>query len=638
MEKLRSILLVLSIWLFVQATPTNYFTICPSNKNLSLIVVNKTFTEPVSILPLRNKGKIAGLCISGKVMKQSDDYLVRVILKDNVGHKHCVLESYNMVNDSLSFTFTDYCEETAILDNIETDSLLIYVHNAALKLDNISTVGEMRPGNSKNSSMIEIKKAQVMDITNRINAYNRTNRKFWGAAETPLSLKRYEEKMKCLGLDDNESTEGFEYYCSGIFVSGPTSFAERDSYSLCVPLFDWCNRHGRNWVTGIRDQGNSGFCFAFTAVAAIESMLMLYYNSNDSVLLSADQAARCTYSNAYVTYHEGGYADDALEYAKNNGICDNESFPFVDTDTIPCRTNIISPNEIVKISDYSYHSHNNENAVKTRLIDNGPMTSGYLGHAMLLVGYGVVQVGDVIRVNNGIGNTSNNYTVMESDTDYVGKTYWKFKNSYGYNPYKTVDGYSYVIFNDLYYMRQPCSVYHPYCVINTSYNNVICEDKDGDGLYFWGLADKPDYCPDWVPDIPDGDDSNYAKGEMLLIPKGELMDLDPNGESAIIITGNVTYTTRQSQYRHIVIANGATLTVKNILNLFGRVTITVQSGAQLIIDGGVVTNTCINLAQGSQLIITNGGKLVMRTNTSFEAPLGAVVQIQQGEIIRSNDY
>ena len=67
-------------------------------------------------------------------------------------------------------------------------------------------------------------------------------------------------------------------------------------------------------------------------------------------------------------------------------------------------------------------------------------------------------------------------------------------------------------------------------------------------------------------------------------------------------------------------------------------TVTVQSGGRLIIDGGVVTNVAINLAQGSQLKITNGGKLVMRTNTSFEAPIGAVVEAEHGEIIRSNDF
>ena len=644
MKSLRYLPIVFVALLCMQTSATNYFTIYSSERNLTQIEVNETYTESTTISPFRNTGNIVGLCISGRVMKHSDDYLVRVILTDKTGHKYCILESYNMINDSLSFSFNNYCEETALLNNIETDSIIIIVHNARLKLDNISFVSETRPGTSQNyvtpAKIAEIKKAQVIDITNRINAYNIAHRMFWGAGETPLALKSYEEKMKHLGLDDNRSTEGFEYYCNGIFVAGSNSLSNNNRSSSCVSHFDWCNRHGRNWITGIRNQGNSNFCFAFSSIAAIESMLMLYYNSSDSVILSSDQAARCTYSDANNTYHHGGHESDVFEYAKNNGVCDAEAFPFVDSDSIPCLRNTITPNEIVKITDYGECLHYTEDLVKEKLIKKGPLASGYVGHGMLLVGYGVIQVGDVICVNHGFGNISTNYTVQQSDTFYIGKTYWKFKNSYGYNPDYTVDGYTYIIFEFLeYFMSTSYYVTHPYCVTNTSFNKFTCEDRDGDGYYFWGLENnKPDSCPDWVPDTPDGDDSNYSKGEMLLNPLGELMDLNPSGEPVLNITGNTIYTTRQSKYSHIVISNGATLTIKNILNLFGRVTITVQTGGKLVIDGGVVTNTAINLAQGSQLRITNGGKLVMRTNTDFEAPSGAVVEIEQGEIIGSNDF
>ena len=257
---------------------------------------------------------------------------------------------------------------------------------------------------------------------------------------------------------------------------------------------------------------------------------------------------------------------------------------------------------------------------------------------MLLVGYGVIQIGDVIRINYGTGNTSSNYTVEPSDTNYIGKTYWKFKNSYGYNPNLTVDGYSYILFNNLYYMRWPCSVVHPYRTIDTSSNIINCKDYDGDGYYFWGFANKPSNCPSWVPDTPDGDDSNWAKGKMLLSPKGALETLNPDSNPTLTITGDVTYNTRQSCYSHIVISSGAKLTVKNILNMFGRVSIDISSGGQLVIDGGAVSNANITMASDSQLKIINDGKLIMRTNTNFEAPLGAIVDIQYGEIIRSDDF
>ena len=78
--------------------------------------------------------------------------------------------------------------------------------------------------------------------------------------------------------------------------------------------------------------------------------------------------------------------------------------------------------------------------------------------------------------------------------------------------------------------------------------------------------------------------------------------------------------------------------VKDILNLFGRVTITIESGGELIIDGGTITNAYISFATGGKLTIKNGGKLVMRTNTDFEAPVGALVEVENGEICKSNDF
>ena len=74
------------------------------------------------------------------------------------------------------------------------------------------------------------------------------------------------------------------------------------------------------------------------------------------------------------------------------------------------------------------------------------------------------------------------------------------------------------------------------------------------------------------------------------------------------------------------------------MNLFGRVTVTIESGGELVIDGGVVTNADINMASGGKITLINGGKLVMRTNTDFIVPTGALADIQDGEILRSNDF
>ena len=172
-------------------------------------------------------------------------------------------------------------------------------------------------------------------------------------------------------------------------------------------------------------------------------------------------------------------------------------------------------------------------------------------------------------------------------------------------------------------------------------SDIVCEDRDGDGLYNWGLGERPSFCPTWIPYDEDGDDNNHLKGILYLDNLhviGELETINPNGIQTLTISSNTTYTTRQYMRKHIVVPSNKTLTVKNILNMFGRPTITIQSGGQLIVDGGVITNANISLSAGAKLVLKNGGKIVIRTNTSFNAPIGALVDIAHGEIIRSNDF
>lgn len=72
--------------------------------------------------------------------------------------------------------------------------------------------------------------------------------------------------------------------------------------------------------------------------------------------------------------------------------------------------------------------------------------------------------------------------------------------------------------------------------------------------------------------------------------------------------------------------------------MFGHVTITVSNGGKLIVDNGVITNAEILLSAGSQFELMNGGTVVLRTNTSFSAPTGAIVDISHGRIINSTDF
>ena len=89
-----------------------------------------------------------------------------------------------------------------------------------------------------------------------------------------------------------------------------------------------------------------------------------------------------------------------------------------------------------------------------------------------------------------------------------------------------------------------------------------------------------------------------------------------------------------TSYR-IGIVNGGTLTITETTTLTGSGHIRVCEGGTLIVDGGTINNADITLVPGCTVIIRNNGKINMAYGKSFEAPKGAIVQIDQGEI---NNY
>ena len=57
----------------------------------------------------------------------------------------------------------------------------------------------------------------------------------------------------------------------------------------------------------------------------------------------------------------------------------------------------------------------------------------------------------------------------------------------------------------------------------------------------------------------------------------------------------------------------------------------VESGGHLIIDGGTLSNVELDLKPGSTLRIVNDG--IIETRDSFTAPIGAIVEVEYGQIM-----
>lgn len=190
------------------------------------------------------------------------------------------------------------------------------------------------------------------------------------------------------------------------------------------------------------------------------------------------------------------------------------------------------------------------------------------------------------------------------------------------------NGFAKVTFNNVYLrIYELCA---PFTSLVYSSNDIYITDEDMDGYYFWGQGPKPSNCPSWVPDEPDGDDSNYQYGPMDSY--GNLEDLSLRGLQTIHIATNLSYTTRKYLYTNICVCSMSKLTIKSTITQYGNTKIIVEPNGELIIDGGILQNADIELNAGSKLILKNGGTIIMRNGKDFYAPNGTIVTIDEGTI------
>jgi hypothetical protein len=170
----------------------------------------------------------------------------------------------------------------------------------------------------------------------------------------------------------------------------------------------------RGKVTPIRNQGGCGSCWAFTAVAAIESWYLITVGANVNTLdLSEQELISCYPSNSGCS---GGNTATGINWAAQNGLDKESLWPYTATNGVCNMSQIASPTsgKTVKLNQQinTYYggqiATNSEAAIKQALI-KAPVTivfsvdsyfSSYAGgvftspsctnnvnHAMLAVGW-----------------------------------------------------------------------------------------------------------------------------------------------------------------------------------------------------------------------------------------------------------
>lgn len=102
-------------------------------------------------------------------------------------------------------------------------------------------------------------------------------------------------------------------------------------------------------------------------------------------------------------------------------------------------------------------------------------------------------------------------------------------------------------------------------------------------------------------------------------------------EGLLIIPSDSIMNTNQIIYSNIRIKSTAHLTIQNNVELMGNCRVIVESGGQLIIDGGKLSNVDIELKTGATLRVINDGTI--ECHNKIIAPVGALIDIVNGKII-----
>lgn len=588
-------------------------------------------------IALTDIGVISGFAISGEVRKTSPEYVIRVILTDIDGNEYLVMESYEEINSDSIFTVNGFCEETALLSGITPVNLKVFLKDASFQLTRMSFSSSLNRDVSKaeiDNARKNIKRSQTETIISKINEYNRSHKRLWVAGETSLSVLDYATKKRLLGLNDGISSEGWEYYVDGIFEIGHTNQSNRDGTTLYVPDFDWRDRHGINWMTPVQFQGASNFCTAFAALSCTEAVANLYFNRKLDLNLSEQEIASCSDNHPhYLIESISPYM--VFQYLQNHGVCDEIVYPFEPlSEVVPCKTDTLHPNENIRINGNAWLL-SNDSIIKRNLISYGPLftvfyTNYPTSHAISLVGYHKIRVGDTICYVGGTNLNPHEWLIVnEEDDELIGQTYWVFKDHYPHAGYIN-SSYRYILFHQgiSSCVDLAIRIETPIFSINYSNDDIVWEDRDGDGYFNWGIGSRPSSVPEWVPYIRDGDDSDNSKG--TLDQYGYCADLAANIADTLLYDRDGSL--RDHIEQSIKIARGATVVIESNISCLGYSSITIDENSTLIIDGYKLRNADIHMKPQSHLIIRNGGEIYLKRYESFDVPLGATVDISEGAI------